>query len=254
VAKPLAGKRILVTRRAEQAASLCAELAEQGAVPVLFPVTALVGLPCDGLLTVLVHPERYAWLIMTSVNAVDYLIECLDAGSSRVDLPPIAAVGTATARRLHEHGLEADFTPGQFTGEALAAELDVSPEQRVLLPRSRIGSQDIVDRFAARGVTVDDIALYDTVTVQPTAQQWAALGKGVEVITFASPSSVNSFVSIAASSELDWRSAKIACIGPSTADAVVACGLSADVVATRHTVEGLVHALVVFFGPAGDSS
>jgi uroporphyrinogen-III synthase len=44
--------------------------------------------------------------------------------------------------------------------------------------------------------------------------------------------------------------AVVACIGPITADTARAAGLTVDVVAAEHTIDGLVTALVEAFGPA----
>ncbi len=69
--KPLAGKRVLVTRAREQSAELLQALAEAGAEPVLFPVMGFCvpanREPFDEALRSL---ERFDWLIFTSQNAV----------------------------------------------------------------------------------------------------------------------------------------------------------------------------------------
>jgi uroporphyrinogen III methyltransferase/synthase len=43
----------------------------------------------------------------------------------------------------------------------------------------------------------------------------------------------------------------VACIGPITADTARAAGLTVDVVAAEHTINGLVDALVGALGPEG---
>jgi uroporphyrinogen III methyltransferase/synthase len=43
----------------------------------------------------------------------------------------------------------------------------------------------------------------------------------------------------------------VACIGPITAETARAAGLTVDVVAAEHTIDGLVRALVEALGPDG---
>src|SRR5690349_2197477 len=76
-ARPLQGKRILVTRTREQAGSFSERLSALGAISVEFPVIRIVPpldwQPLDEALRHLcdARPAYYAWLIFTSVNGVE---------------------------------------------------------------------------------------------------------------------------------------------------------------------------------------
>ncbi len=77
---PLFGKRVLVTRPAEQAAEFAAALWEAGAEPVLAPTIA-IGPPDDPAPAAAAVREldRYAWVVFTSRNGVDACFAALRA-------------------------------------------------------------------------------------------------------------------------------------------------------------------------------
>ncbi|MEJ2748993.1 MAG: uroporphyrinogen-III synthase, partial [Anaerolineae bacterium] len=159
---PLTGKRIVITRSAEQAASFSDKLARLGAEPIVFPVIQFVALSTEPLDKALTQFEQYDWLVFTSVNAVEFFFRRVDELDLTLNMPQVATVGSATAVALQARHIPLNFTPNQFTGEALAAGLGDLTGQKVLLPRAKIGRPQIVDLLRQQGAEVDDIALYDT--------------------------------------------------------------------------------------------
>jgi uroporphyrinogen-III synthase len=259
--RPLEGRKVVVTRSREQAASFCARLEAEGAIPVVFPTIQFVPLESERLDRSLSDLARYAWVVFTSGTAVDVFFRQLEARTGeQPTMPKIAAVGPSTARRLKAHGHRADFVPEQYTGEQLASELELTRGDGVLLPRSKIGRPEVVARLEARGVIVDDVAIYDTVAYQPSEWDLTKLSAGFDVLTFTSPSSVWNFLDAvrgqraAAQDEsigAELEAAVIACIGPTTAEAARRLGLNVDVVADPHTVNGLLEGLANYFVAGG---
>src|SRR5271155_718715 len=102
--RPLAGKRIVVTRARSQASSLVAALTELGAEVIELPTIEIVPLESyEALDKALRNISRYQWLIVTSSNTVRVLAERLIglgldasvfAGLRKV------AIGSATARAM----------------------------------------------------------------------------------------------------------------------------------------------------------
>jgi uroporphyrinogen-III synthase len=158
----------------------------------------------------------------------------------------VAAVGAATATALKEHGLAVDFLPDEALGEALADQLPVATGERVLLPRSAIGSQSLPRGLRVRGVVVDDVATYTTVAEPLAPATMIELARGFDAILFASGSAASAFVAGIEGHQAcgaALQQAVIACIGPATAESVRSLGLTPGVIAQEHTGPGLVRAL-----------
>ena len=192
---------------------------------------------------------QYDWLIFTSANAVDFFFRRVDERGIRVDGVAVAVVGSATADKLAERGLTPDFMPDEFTGEQLALGLGDLTGKRVLLPRAKQGRPQIVALLRQQGATVDDVALYDTVTAVPTPAALANLAAGFEAITFTSPSSVRNFLKLTDSLNLSGllERAVIACIGPVTAAEAAKFNLHTTLIPDEYTIEGLVQVLQEHF-------
>ena len=276
-APPLTGKRIVVTRSPESAAAMAQKLAALGATPICLPVIDFVPLPAPELDQALTNLSQYHWLIFTSPNAVRFFLNRLESHpstqspitnhqlpinqstqSTQSPINPItqlpnypitqfrlAAIGQTTARLLSEKGLKVDFIPDEFTGQQLALGLGDVAGQRILLPRARIGRPEITALLRERGALVDDIALYDTITAVPDPAALAEIEKGVDVITFTSPSSVRNFLEVGQFAKLSHS--LIACIGPSTAAEAEKQGLTADIVAGDYTIDGLITAVAAYY-------
>ena len=247
MSKPLAGKRIVVTRPRGQAASLCRKLAAGGATPVLFPTIRIAAMGNPGPLdAAIARLEGYDWIIFTSVNGVRSFWARLEAAGRR-SIPVgicIAAIGPATARGLGERGCHPDFVPEEFVAERIAEGLENLSGQSVLLPRADIARKDLAEILRARGARVDDVAAYYTLPETPDADALAALEAGVDVLTFTSPSTVRNFATMLGDRAASVaENALIACIGPITAQTVQDLGFEVGITARNYTTEGLVAAL-----------
>ncbi len=253
---PLNGKRIVVTRSPEQAETMCQKLEALGAIAIPFPAILFTPLPAPELDTALANLAEFDWLVFTSGNAVRFFWERLSA--TKMVIEPnynlrIAAVGSATNRLLAEKGLQVDFTPDEFTGEQLALGLGDVSGKKILLPRARIGRPEIVNLLKEQGAIVTDIGLYDTVTADPTSESLSELEKGVDAITFTSPSSVRNFLKIvrkywpADDTSQFFSGTIIACIGPSTAEEARVNKLAVHVIPQDYTIDALIKAIVDHF-------
>lgn len=243
----LAGRRVVVTRSRDQAGAMCEALAACGAEPVLFPTIAIHPLEStdtlDAALNVL---GSYRWVIFTSANGVRFFLErwAVRADASWPASVRIAAVGAATAAALEARGLRAAVMPDKFRGEALPAVLQGVQDCRVLLPRADIGRQAIVAALAAAGAEVHDLTVYRTVPAAPDADGLAALRRGVDVVTFTSPSTVRNFLALLGDEgRRVLGGAVVGSIGPVTTEAACAAGIRVDVQPDEYTVPGLVDAL-----------
>jgi uroporphyrinogen-III synthase len=204
------------------------------------------------------HLDVYDWVAFTSVNAVKAIfdrLEKLGLDSRAFGASKVAAIGSATAVSLREHGIGADFVPDSFVSEAVVdglKHLDLQG-RRVLLPQADIAGKTLSQGLSAVGATVEEVVVYRTVAPEDFASRVeSVLSEGIDIATFTSSSAVGNLLHLL-DGKLDALSrATIACIGPITAATARELGLTVDIVPAEHTVAGLVDALEAHY--AEDSS
>ena len=242
----LLGARVLVTRPRDQAEALAKELAARGARAILFPTIEVRPVEdLSGLDRAIDTLEAYDWITFPSPNAVDVVFDRLRACGAR--LPTrlrVGAVGPGTAQALGARGARVDFIPSQFLGEQLGRELTPVQGCRVLVPRAAQGREELVLELTRRGAIVDAVVVYETLPAAVDPQEMKELERGVDIATFTSPSTVENFFAL-----LDARAVRVlggayvACIGPVTASAARALGLTVHLEPAEHSIPGLVAAL-----------
>jgi hydroxymethylbilane synthase len=253
-ARPLEGRRIVVTRPRPQAPELVRRLEALGAEAISFPTIRIEPMEnteeLDAAIARLAHGE-YHHVIFTSVNGVAIFWERLEALGYDVfalNDVHVAAIGPATGEALRERGIDPDFIPEEFVAEAIAVGLGHVWGQRILLPRASIARPTLRDQLAARGAQVDEVPTYRTLPAQPDGTTLLAL-ELADIFTFTSSSTVRNFVKLVGGPERAKKltqEALVACIGPITAQTARELGLDPVVVAERYTMEGLAAALAAY--------
>jgi uroporphyrinogen-III synthase/uroporphyrinogen III methyltransferase/synthase len=193
---PLAGKRILVTRAAHQAGKLSDALRALGAEPVEVPVLEIR--PPESFASLdaaLRRIEAYDWLILTSANAAQALLDRAAELGIKLDqmvTMKVAAVGPGTASAVQKGKLVVTVMPESYVAEGLVA--DLAPQtsgKRVLLARAAIARDVIPDALRAAGAEVDVVDAYRNVLPESAPVQLRhALAQGIAAATFTSSSSV----------------------------------------------------------------
>ena len=241
---PLAGRRVLVTRRWPE---LMAGLASLGAAASEIPLIELRPPSDRGPLDEALHGlARYEWLVFTSANAVEAVSTRMAALG--VGLPAglsLASVGPATTLAVHAAwpGARVSVEPaGDFRAAGLVAAFDPAAVhgRRVLLPVSDRAAETVSRGLAERGAVVDRVVAYRTVSADGGQALAETLRGGVDVAVFASPAAVEAFAAFAGE---EGRSVPAAVIGPTTAEAARSAGLTVLAIAQPATVEGLLTAL-----------
>ena len=252
---PLFGKKIVVTRRPEQAGTFAQRLANLGA-DVLEVPTIKITEPLEKMAIVdaLLEINSYDWLIFTSANGVSAFFDMFfkrfqdlrDIGGAR-----IAAVGPKTAAKLRELHLQVDLQPEEYVGKKIVAEFKKFQDidnVKMCLFRAEVANKDLPDALMEEGAIIDDIAVYRTVaeTEDRTGAAARLAEEGADWVTFTSSSTVEHFHARFDLPKLvkQFPQLKLASIGPETSKAIVALGLKPTLEAKEHTTDGLIAALL----------
>lgn len=253
--RPLAGRRIVVTRPRPQAGDLTRRLAELGAEVMEAPAISIH--PPDDpapLESALAGLARFDWVVFTSANGVEEVarrLEAIGAGLAPLSGCRVAAVGPGTRSALERRGVEVEIVPEAYRVDALAEALlalGTLEGVRFLLPRADRANPILPEMLEGAGADVTEVVAYRTV-VDPAgavAVRAALEERGIDWITFTSASTVRSFVAKVGIEAIRGGSppARIATIGPETSRAARQEGIEVHAEADPHTIDGLVAALI----------
>jgi uroporphyrinogen-III synthase len=242
VKRTLAGRTILVTRPAEQAAPLVRELERRGARVLVAPTIRLMPARSAALTAALkeLTAGRFDWITLTSAATVDVLRDRL--ASSRDVRAQVAAIGDGTAAAFRRWARrDPDLQPATFTTTALGRAFPRG-SGRVLCARADIAPEGLEVALERKGWEAVRVVAYRTLfaTSLPRDARDALRGGEVDAVTFTSASTVRGFVHALGPAK---GTPKVVCIGPVTAAAARAAGLRPASVAKPHTIEGVVAAL-----------
>jgi uroporphyrinogen III methyltransferase / synthase len=245
--RPLHGRRVVVTRARAQASGLAATLRGLGAEVVELPAIRIEPrIDSEEAKHAAGGVGAYDLICLTSPNGVRLLFEAMEnAGLDARALAgvTVAAIGPGTARALAEGGVLADIVPERFVAEGLieALEDEEVAGARVLVARAAEARDVLPDALRERGAEVDVVALYETVREQPGDNEIEA-AQTADCITFTSSSTVTNLTE--ALGDRFPADARIVSIGPITSETIRAAGLTVDVEAERHDIDGLLEALL----------
>ena len=262
-ANALSGKRVAITRAAEQSQPLLAALREQGAQPILLPMVAFA--PPDDLPALddsLCRLREYHWVFFTSQNAVRALQERSEqlkvSLRDAIGTAQIAAVGTATAEAARAAGLAIAYVAKEHNGVALAQELQAEVRgKRVLLPRSDRANHDLVETLQRLGAHVTEIIAYKT--LRPASDDTHNLENILQdvpdAVLFFSPSAVHHLRELLGPQQFHNLAVKsaFAAIGPVTERALREAGVQRLVVASDASASAILDSLANFFVNSGHS-
>lgn len=262
---PLSGRVVAVTRPEPRARALSLRLRELGAEVLECPAIRLRDPDDPGPLrraASRLEAGGYDWLVFTSPAGVHQLCRVLSDGKARELTTNAeglrgAAIGSSTAASARDAGIRVDVVPEEYRAEALAdgiiraaassgraASAGPMTGLRVLLPRAAEARAVLPQRLEAAGAAVDEVPAYEA--VRPAEEEMAELREAVargevDWLTFTASSIVRSYVERVGT---ETAGARVAAIGPITAETARSLGLRVDAVAEQYTADGLVEALV----------
>jgi uroporphyrinogen-III synthase len=225
-ARPLDGRRILITRARHQAGRLAEALEAQGAEVVRLPTIEIVPpetyAHLDAVLEVI---SGFDWLIVTSANGAAALadrMQFLRMPAERFQHLQVAAIGPATAAAVGRIGLKVSAMPEEYVAEAVVAMLKEKVRgQRILLARAAVARDVIPEQLRKCGADIHVVEAYRTVIPQDSIAQVRQLFEGgkplPDAVTFTSSSTVTNFLALLTAAKMELpQGLRAVSIGPVT--------------------------------------
>lgn len=257
--KPLASKRIVITRAPEQAPTFFRALNEAGADVTILPCIDFVP-PEDwsAVDSALSRLPQFDWIAFTSQNAARFFSRrARELNLAPLDLrasgPKIAALGTATAEVAKREGLPPVFiaSAARSGTEFVAAFASRARGAKVLLPASDQAGDRIAEALRAAGADVTSVVAYRT--CMPESLDGDAVARirreGADLIFFGSPSAVRNFVQMVDKDTLDWlmENSAFGAIGPTTAQAIRDAGIEVGFESPQPNTNDTIQAMTYYF-------
>lgn len=249
---PLFGRRVLVTRPAEQSGEWMAAIRGAGGDPVSIPMIATRRIDAPGFDAVLAALPGYDAIVFTSANTVRHFTEQFaDAAVAPQTLRArTLCVGAATAAAARRAGFDAPEVPStRSDAEGLLEALRASgglAGRRVLLPHGSLASERLASGLRDLGAHVETVVVYETVAAETDAAglRTALVAGSFDALCFASPSAAQHFAAqLDAPALAAARRAAITAIGDTTAAALRALDLAPGAVAAQPGTSAMLDAL-----------
>jgi len=187
---------------------------------------------------------EFDWLVFSSVNGVQFLLDRLFATGGDVRKLAgikLAAIGPGTSEEL----AKIPFARGWSTARSLSSRSPGGitrgrcPRKKFLLARASRGREVVAETLRAAGAAVEQIVVYRSTDVaQPDPEIAAALKAGrIDWTTVTSSAIAHSLAKLFGE---DLRKTKIVSISPVTSATLRELGFEPAAEATQYTMEGVV--------------
>ncbi|MBE0575430.1 MAG: uroporphyrinogen-III C-methyltransferase [Desulfuromonadales bacterium] len=252
--RPLSGRRVLVTRAAEQATELTTALEELGAEAIVVPTIEIIPPASFAELDQAINELGYIdYLVLTSVNAVSAFFDRLTVQG--YDARALAglqtvAVGPKSAEALASHGVNADLMPEDYRAEGIVALLkDRVFGKRLLYPKAALARNLITAELTAAGAEVIAPVAYASAPPVSAAENLRhALADRLDLLTFTASSTVQNFVDLLDAEQLSLaQKIPVASIGPLTSKTARDLGFKVVIEPIDSTLDDLVEAIGNYF-------
>ena len=261
----LRGKVIAITRPEKQANELADMIDRFNGEPYKVPTIVIKSSLRDDLIkrfTEKIHYEQVDFLIFTSVNGVKILMDYLKPNlefRKKIEKTTIIAIGPKTKKELEKHKIKVNIAPENYSSEGIVENLkkiDIR-NKTVVIPRSREGSEYLVEELKSLGAQVTEIPIYECNI--PSDYSRASvfikdlIQKKIDVITFTSPSTAQNlfklsvkFISIGDLRKL-LNGIVVVAIGPTTKGALKELGINTDLMPNKYTIEAMLDSMIQYF-------
>jgi uroporphyrinogen-III synthase len=250
----LAGRHVVVTRPAGQAAHFATALTGQGAIPVLYPVLEIRDIEnVAPVLDVAIRLDSFDLAVFVSPNAIEKALALILPRRPWPAGLRVAALGKSSERELARHGIHDVISPPlRFDSEALLdlPELTDVEGRRVIIFRGDGGREVLGDTLKARGATIEYVTCYRRTRPQldpaPLLKLWE-VGQ-LDAVTLTSSEGLRNFHEMIGRLGQAWLK-KTPAFVPHVriAEQALALGLG-KVIATEPGDDGLMAGLRAYFG------
>lgn len=250
--KPLLGKNIVITREKSHASETINKIEELGGNVISFPTIKVEKIsPNEELDKSIINITNYSYLIFTSVNGVNIFFQrFFQLGMDIRTLAniKIAAVGSKTAAAMGKYGINPEIVPNEFVAEGLIDELSkvLSKEDNVLIPRAKIGRNELIDELS-QIATINDLKIYHTVKDEENKEKIMDILNDLDsyYLLFTSSSTFTNFSEILKEDVGPaLEKGKIISIGPITTKTIEEAGYSVYKQAKEYTIDGILELLI----------
>ena len=205
----LAGVEVLVTRPAEQSATLARLVREAGGHPVLFPALEIEPLAESALAPVLDRLPQFGLVVFISPNAARVAMPHILKKGGLPARADVAAIGPGTAAELKKSGVRNIISPkAGFDSEALIGELSNMPPGglRALIVRGQGGREMLGETLRSRGAAVEYLECYRRVRPDKDMQELLPLPDraGVKACLATSSNVVENLFEMAGAAGRGW--------------------------------------------------
>lgn len=247
----LTGKRIILTGSEENNSNFASLLKKYNAIVYEMPLIIIK--PAEStpeIKMILQQINRFNWIIFTSKNGVINFYELYVRISGHKSLPEtikIAVIGRKTGEYVEKFDRTPDFTASGNTSQAFLKDLTehaVRKNEKVLLAQGNLAGKVLEDGLAEVAETHRINTYITNYNENIPADFLKRIHSGnYDCITFSSPSAFDNFLNHC--SNIDEE--KIACIGPTTYNAIVEKGYYPAVMAKKSNNEELIDELMDFY-------
>jgi uroporphyrinogen-III synthase len=238
--KRLTGKRLLITRSAEDCAEWAEQLTRHGATVVTLPCieTEIIDTP-ELRASLAASVPQVDWLVFTSRRGVEAFAKLHPAPIGDAKVAAVsAATGEAARTRLGRIDLDGRGSAARLAATMLAeGVLNGRPHLLLALAEN---AEDLLERAFQGPARCTRLDVYRTIPVRPAAAKRAMSTFGADNVLLASPSAVTGFVNQV---DIDIP-VSVFTIGPSTSAAARARGLAVTAEASTPSLTGILETML----------
>lgn len=247
----LHGRRVLVTRAAEDAADLCCAIEARGGVAVCLPTIRREVPDDDSALKAAV--EALPQLDGLAIGAVT-AVRPLAAYAAEPVHGVVGCVGARTAHRIATDPVLSKWlrgprvVPAVFRAEALVDALKTHfggslAGFRFCVPRAPEGRPALVDSLRAEGATVDDVITYRIRPASPPSADLWQRAQDVDIALFMSGQTLENLIAITPNGRAMLDRVVVGVIGPVAEQRAQALGVRVDVMPAVASQSALLDAV-----------